>query len=226
MSPSAPMDTEKRKRFGLLGGTFNPPHMGHFILAQDALEAFALDEVWFLPCAQPAHKPERMVVAAEHRVRMLEEGLGNDPRMRISMIEIERSGVSYTVDTMRQLTKEHPAVDWHFLIGADTLVELPSWRQIDDVLRMCRILSMRRPGMPSAQEIRDHIQLPSPWPDRLTADMFDGHLIDISSTEIRKRVALRQSIRYLVPVGVEHYIAAQGLYQGLNRGEESSNPSS
>lgn len=227
MSVPSPTKGAQCQRVGILGGTFNPPHLGHMILAQDAAEAFELDQVWFLPCAQPAHKPGSIVAPAEHRIQMLQACVHGDPRWHLSLIEIERAGISYTIDTLRQLTKDHPDIDWHFIIGADTLLELHSWKSIEDLLPLCTMVSMRRPGFPAAEELRNQIQLPSPWPDRLVEQLFDGHLIDISSTEVRKRVALGQSIRYLVPAGVEGYILANRLYQSTNTiGEESSNRSS
>lgn len=219
------MDTSHRRRIGILGGTFNPPHTGHMILAQDAAEALQLEQVWFLPCAQPAHKPEKCVVPSEHRINMLRASIGHDPRWHLSLIEIERSGISYTIDTLRAVTQQHPEVDWHFIIGADTLLELHSWREIDAVLSLCRMISMRRPGLPEADVLRDQIQLPAPWPEKLVDGLFDGHLIDISSTEIRKRVAQKQSIRYLVTAEVERYIVTHELYGHVNsEGDVSSKP--
>lgn len=220
------MDIAHSKRIGILGGTFNPLHSGHLILAQDALEASELDQVWFLPCAQPAHKPGHIVAPAEHRINMLRAGIQADPRLHLSLVEIERAGTSYTIDTLRHLTTVHPSIDWHFIIGTDTLLELHSWKDIHELLPLCKMISMRRPGIPAAEELRGQIQLPPPWPDRLVDGLFAGHLIDISSTEVRNRVALGQSIRYLVPLGVEEYILAHGLYNSANTiGEESSNRS-
>ncbi len=225
MRSASLMDTTHSKRIGILGGTFNPPHLGHMILAQDAAEAFQLDHVWFLPCAQPAHKPYTIVAAAEHRVNMVKLCMGNDPRWQCSLLEIERAGVSYTIDTLQAVTQQRPDVDWHFIVGADTLLELHSWRNIEAVLSLCWMIAMRRPGLPGADALRNQIQLPAPWPDVLIEGLFEGHLIDVSSTEIRKRVAQKRSIRYLVPAEVEQYILAHELYcQGHNEGDVSSKP--
>lgn len=199
-------------KVGILGGTFNPVHIGHLILARDASEAFGLSRVLFVPCARPAHKPEDKLAAAEHRVAMLERALKDDPGSEISRVELERAGVSYAVDTLKTLHLRHPQVVWHFIIGADTLPELSTWRDIHELLDLCRFISMRRPGMPEREKLMNSIQLPAPWPERLMSDVFDGHLIEVSSSEIRKRVAEGRSIRYLVPWEVERYIEDHALY--------------
>jgi nicotinate-nucleotide adenylyltransferase len=201
------------RRIGLLGGTFNPVHTGHLILAQDAREACGLDEVWLMPCAQPAHKPGHLLAPAAMRAAMVERAIAADEHLCLSCMELEREGISYAVDTVRQLRAEHPAVAWSFIIGADTLPELVSWRQIEELLTLCAFVTMARPGQPPPAALRDRIRLPDPWPDRLVEGIFPGHLVDISSSEVRKRVAEGRSIRYLVPDGVADYIRDQGLYR-------------
>lgn len=203
------MDMEKA---GILGGTFNPVHMGHLILARDAMEAHGLSRVLFVPCARPAHKSEAGLAPASHRLAMLECAAGDDGAFEVSRVELEREGVSYAVDTVKALRAQSPDVAWHFIIGADTLPELSTWRDIPDLLERCRFVTMRRPGMPSRESLAEGIRLPSPWPDRLLEGMFDGHLVDISSSEIRKRVAEQRTIRYLVPRAVEDYIRKHKLY--------------
>lgn len=213
MGASVKDEGGRPQRIGLLGGTFNPVHTGHLILAQDAREACGLDEVWLLPCAQPAHKPGHLLADAEARAEMVARAVAGDPHLRLSRIELERRGISYTVDTLRQLRGERPAVEWSFIIGADTLPELVSWRQIEELLTLCAFVTMARPGQPSPTALRDRIRLPDPWPDRLVRGVIPGHLVDISSSEVRKRVAEGRSIRYLVPAGVADYIREHGLYR-------------
>jgi nicotinate-nucleotide adenylyltransferase len=207
----------QNQKIGLLGGSFNPVHWGHLWLARDAIEAFGLDAVWLIPCAQPAHKPVAELAPAAQRLAMLEQAVAEDEALQVSRVELERPGVSYTVDTLRSLRAAHPGVDWHFIIGADTLPELPSWKAIDELLGLCRFITMRRPGMPDTATLQARIRLPEPWPRRLMEGLFEGHLIDVSSSEIRNRVAAGRSIRYLVPAAVETYIHEQGIYAAQPR---------
>lgn len=204
-------------RKGILGGSFNPVHHGHLMLAQDAMEAFELDAVVLMPCAVPAHKPPSKLAPSHHRAAMLDAALADDPDLTWSRLELDRAGTSYTVDTLRTLRAAEPTVDWHFIIGADSLPELASWRCIDELLAGCRFITMRRPGMPADADLRATIRLPAPWPDRLLADLFSGHQMAISSTEIRERVAQGRSIRYLVPPVVASYITQHRLYRSLGR---------
>ncbi len=202
-----------KRQIGLLGGTFDPVHMGHLILARDAREAQGLDEVWLMPAGQPAHKLDRATVSAEHRLAMVEAAVADEPGLAVCPLEVERAGTTYTVDTLRMLTGEYPDVDWTYIIGADTLPLLVTWREIEEVLTLCSFACVRRPGMPDDPEgLAASIELPAPWPERLVAGLFTGHRIEISSSEIRKRLASGQSIRYLVPESVETYIRAHNLY--------------
>lgn len=199
-------------RLGILGGTFNPVHMGHLILAQNALEAHDLAKVLFIPCSTPPHKDASMLLPAEHRLRMLELALEDDPRFDASDIEIRRGGVSYAVDTIAQLSEERPDAQLFFIIGADMLVELHLWRSIYSLLALCHFVTFARPGARVDITGEEAIQLDSPWPERLVRNVRRSRLIEISSSDIRHRVAEGLSIRYLVPPSVERYIEERGLY--------------
>ena len=208
------MDTHsQRPRLGVLGGTFNPVHLGHLIMAKDAVEHFDLSKVLFMPCAQPPHKLPSVLAPAHHRLAMLEAAIEGDLNFEVSDIEIQRGGVSYTIDTMRALAEENPGVELCFIIGSDSLSELHLWKDIALLLKLCRIVTIVRPGTDLVALRKLDLKLPAPWQERLLADARGGHLIDISSTDIRYRVAEGMCIRYLVSPAVDMYITEHSLYR-------------
>jgi nicotinate-nucleotide adenylyltransferase len=139
-------DPTSKNRIGILGGTFNPVHMGHLILAQDALEQFELSKVVFMPCACPPHKSVRDLIPAEHRAAMLEAAIEGDLRFQVSRDEIERDGISYTIDTARAMKLQYPESEIVFVIGSDSLMELHLWKEINALLEVCRFVTLTRPG--------------------------------------------------------------------------------
>ena len=201
------------ERIGILGGSFNPVHTGHLILAQDALEQFGLSRVVFVPAAQPPHKPSLQLAPAADRMAMLRLALGDDARLAVSEDEIQRGGVSFTVDTLRRLREQLPDAALFFIIGGDTLRELHTWKDIYAVLELATIITVARPGFSVDGLDEEALRLRDPWPRRLAANVATGHLVEISATDIRNRVSRGLSIRYLVPQSVAGYIAAHGLYR-------------
>lgn len=187
-------------RLGVFGGTFDPPHMGHLIVAQDALEMLQLDRVCFVPAAQPPHKLDRTVSDARHRLAMLRLAAAHDPRFAVETLELERSGPSYTVDTLRELVIRLPEAALVLLLGADQYAELETWREPDEVLRLAEIAVMHRGGRGRERSGTHRVR-----------DLAVTR-IDISATQLRERVSTGRSIRYLVPETVADYIDAQGLY--------------
>lgn len=185
---------------GLFGGTFDPPHVGHLIVAQDALIALQLDLIVFMPAATPPHKRDRRITPPQHRVRMLELAIAGNAAFTIDRTELDRPGPSWTVDTLRELQAREPDTDWTLLIGADQYVEFDTWKDPDAVRRLAGIGVMGRAGTGF-----------SPDPDGPDTHV-DVTRIDISSTAIRQRVASGLSIRYHVPVQVEAFIFENRLY--------------
>lgn len=208
------MSVSTATRLGILGGTFNPVHTGHLILAQTALEAFDLGRVLFVPCAQPPHKESAMLAPAAHRAAMLERAIEDDLRFELCDVELRRGGVSYAIDTAAELHAQHPDAELCWIVGADTLLDLHAWRDVYALLRLCRFVTLGRPGYDIACLGADALRLDPPWPARLLRDYAEGRQIDIASSDIRHRVAEGMSIRYLVPQAVEMYIAEHRLYAG------------
>ena len=201
-----------KTRIGILGGSFNPVHLGHLILAQDALEAFDLATVLFVPCDHPPHKPAASMVSVEHRAAMLEAALAGALPFEMCDLEIRRGGTTYSIDTVRALAKCYPEDELVFIIGSDTLPELHLWKDARDLLRLCRFVTLARPGFDLKAMTGKSLNLEPDLAKTLLANVAIGHQVDISSSDIRHRVAEGMSIRYLVPDAVDMYIAEHGLY--------------
>jgi nicotinate-nucleotide adenylyltransferase len=199
-------------RYGVLGGTFDPPHIGHLILAQEIYARLGLDRVWFIPTGVSPHKLGQPVTPALHRVAMLERALADDARFGLLTLEIERAGPSYTVDTLRQLRAQWgPTVEIALIVGWDMLLYLPHWRDPAGVVaNVDEIVAVHRPGADSRHALDDMFAPLPDLRDKLRSLAFPQ--LDISSTEIRERVAQGLPVRYLVSDVVSGYISAQGLY--------------
>lgn len=186
------------KRIGILGGTFDPPHIGHLLIAEAVRDALLLDKIWFIPTYSPPHKNKR-VTSAKHRVHMLELAISNHPDFEINTIEIKRSGTSFTFDTMQDLKNKYADQDFYFIIGGDMVEHLPKWYKIDDLLNLVSFVGVNRPGF----------TVDSPYP----LIHVEVPAIDISSTTIRERLASNKTITYLLPKLVYDYIKEHGLYE-------------
>lgn len=187
-----------KKKVGILGGTFDPPHLGHMIIANEVLHSLALDEIHFMPNQEPPHKERVSGTTAENRVRMLELAIAGNRQFFIEKIELEREGRSYTVDTMEILQEKNPNYDYYFIIGADMVEYLPKWQRIDKLMNMLQFIGVNRPNY----------ELKSDYP----IIQVQVPQIDISSTAIRKRMSTGVSTKYLVPETVNAYIKEQHLY--------------
>ncbi|HEX6593121.1 MAG TPA: nicotinate-nucleotide adenylyltransferase [Bacillota bacterium] len=186
------------KRIGILGGTFDPPHIGHLIIAEEVRIALHLQEVWFIPTHEPPHK-QQATSDVKDRLQMLEKAIGDHPSFKMNTIEIERSGKSYTIDTMKTLKRLHQDVQFYFIIGADMVEYLPKWYKIEELIELVTFVGVKRSGY----------ELKSKYPVK----EVDIPMIDISSTLIRKRLSKGQSVKYLVPDHVISYIKEQRLYE-------------
>jgi nicotinate-nucleotide adenylyltransferase len=200
-------------KLGLFGGTFDPPHYGHLIVAQDAALALGLDRILFVPAAVPPHKMEAAVTPAVSRLRMLELATADDPRFGIETVELDREGPSFTVDTLRSLRKAHPADELVLLVGADQFAEFSTWREPDEIRRLAGLAVLSRAGSVPAGRAAGTTE-PAPGVVELDGGAVAVAVtrIDISSTMVRGRVAAGLPVRYLVPVAVEQYIAEHRLY--------------
>ena len=197
------------ERIGILGGTFDPPHIGHLILAQHALDALSFSQVLFVPAADPPHKQHEAKTPVEHRLAMLDYAIADNPRFAISRVDVDRPGPHYSVDMVRLLQADHPHAELYFIMGGDSLRDLPKWHQPQEFIRLCKIAVMRRPHSRISRNI--HRDTLPELAKRLT--IVDAPLIDISSTAIVERCAAGQSIRYLVPDAVLAYIQDHQLYR-------------
>jgi len=193
-------------RVGILGGTFDPVHVAHLILAEEAREALGLDEVLFIPAGEPWRKSARAITPAEHRLAMLRLALEGNEAFGISDIELRRSGPTYTADTLEELAGERLDDEFYFIVGADALADLPNWHEPERIVAHAVLAVAPR----ELQEV-NVVALNLPGLAR-RIQAFPLPRIDISSTDIRARVAAGASIRYLVPDAVERYIRAHGLY--------------
>jgi nicotinate-nucleotide adenylyltransferase len=195
---------------GLMGGTFDPVHIGHLLAAQAALEAFQLDRVVFIPSAVPPHKRHAKVADATHRLAMLRLAVKGLPQFAVSTVELDRGGVSFTVDTLTALRAAQPDWDLWFIVGMDSLRELHLWHRTLDLLELCTVATLERPGVDTPLDAVPG--LPAAWSQQLLRHVAPGRRVDVSSSEIRSRIAEKRPIRYLVPCEVETYIRTHRLY--------------
>ncbi len=199
-------------RLGLFGGSFNPVHVGHLLLAECCREQCQLDQVWFVPAAVPPHKQGRELAPSEARIEMLELAISGHPSFAVSRFEADRGGVNYTVDTLTHFSQEDPDGELFFLMGADMLDDLPNWRNAARVCELAIPVAVRRPGS-RALDFQHLAEIASPERVKLIRSyQVEMPRIEISSTDIRRRVAAGQSIRYRAARAVEKYIETHGLY--------------
>lgn len=206
------------KKIGIFGGTLNPVHHGHLIVAEHVREKFQLDSVLFIPSGKPPHKMFNEVVSAAHRFNMVKGAVKSNPFFDASSIEIDRTGYTYTVDTLRELAARYANdVELHFIIGADVIPELITWKDFTKVFELCSFIAVLRPGHHREDFFAEIEEMQLRY--KLRIQTTDAPLVDISSTAIREKVKIGQSIKYLVPSCVEEYIYNNGLYMEIDGNE-------
>lgn len=198
-------------RLGILGGTFNPPHLGHLVCAQEAHAQLGLDRVVLMPAGVPPHKDVAADPGAQARFDLCELAIDGDERFAISRLELDRPGRSYTVDTLRALHDESPQDDLTFIVGGDMARSLPSWREPEAVLALATVAVAERSGVAREDVLGELRPLRAAAEGRVR--FFDMPRLDVSSSQVRERVATGQPIRYLVPDAVATAIAEHGWYR-------------
>ena len=201
----------KKKRYGIMGGTFDPIHTGHLVVADEVRTNFQLDKVIFMPTGDPPHKNQKTVSSGRNRYEMTLLATVTNPFFEISRLELDRKGITYTVDTIVDLKKKYgDTVELFFITGADSLLELHEWKDSEKILELCKIVAATRPGYDL-----DHMEgrlkeLNELHRDKINTISTPG--LQISSTDIRRRVKNNMSIKYLLPESVEIYIRKYKLY--------------
>lgn len=200
---------------GILGGTFDPIHLGHLLLAEQAREFLRLDRVLLIPASRPPHKPDRVISPWADRHEMCRLAVRGVPGLEISDLEREDEEPSYTVETLRRLAAAEPGANLWLLVGEDSLKELGTWREPAEICRLAHLGVYERPqeGEPSVTQVVHAAAADDPLPEGARTTRLPGPRLRLASTEIRQRVADGRSIRFLVPDAVRDYIVARGLYR-------------
>ena len=206
-------EPDPARRIGILGGTFDPPHLGHLLIAETARVALGLESVLFVPAGEPWLKSGQRITPAAHRLRMVQIATADNPDFCVSDCEVCRSGASYTVDTLRELRGAYrPETELYFIVGSDVLDQFHRWKEPDAILDLCRLAVIERPGGPA-----DGIAVLSErFPDQVSSDAVvsvAGPRVDFSASELRRILAAGLSTRYQIPDAVAAYISERGLYQ-------------
>ena len=203
----------RRVRVGVLGGTFDPPHIGHLIVAEQARAQLGLDQVWFTPVGQPPHKQERDVSNADDRVAMTRLAIAQNPHFALCMDDVTRPGPHYTLTLMHLLKDKHAQHTWHLIIGGDSLVDMPKWHHPNALVELVRLAVAHRPGsQPNITQLENAI------PNlKARIDWIHSPLVHVSSSDLRQRFAAGLPLRYAVPDAVIEYIVNQRRYQAVSK---------
>lgn len=211
------MMQEKTSKIGIMGGTFDPIHIGHLILGETAYEQFSLDKVLFMPAGNPPHKRERTGRAAdEQRTEMVRRAISNNPHFELSLIEMNEDGFSYTYRTLERLNQEHPQTEYYFIIGADSLYDFENWKEPGRISRAAKIVVATRDNARSEQLTQEMNRLSQKYNSNFLK--LDSLNIDISSRMLRSWVAQKRTLKYYLPDAVISYIEDNEIYQQQQEG--------
>lgn len=200
-------------RLGILGGTFDPVHCGHLLLAEQCREQCALERIWFVPAAIPPHKTRSVLTSGAKRIEMLKLALAGHEAFEVATLEIERGGVSYTLETLSAIHAQQPQAELFFLMGADSLRDLPTWREPARICQLAVPVVVRRRGAPEPDLSVLASLVSDSRLEEIRRVQVQMPVVEFSSTAIRQAVAAGKSIRFQTPRAVEKYIETQGLYR-------------
>ncbi|AQS59933.1 nicotinate-nucleotide adenylyltransferase [Desulforamulus ferrireducens] len=195
----------------LMGGTFDPIHYGHLVVAEEVRQQFSLSKVLFIPAARPPHKTDKIISDPIHRVNMTRLAIASNPYFDVSTLEVERQGLSYTIDTVKEIKKIYGVEKVYFITGADAVLEILSWKNAEELLSICTFIAATRPGY-DLHQLADTLKL---LPKEVLKNILPLEVpaLSISSSDIRRRVKEGKSIKYLLPEAVEQYIFNTKIYQ-------------
>ncbi|MBE0467590.1 MAG: nicotinate-nucleotide adenylyltransferase [Candidatus Desulforudis sp.] len=198
-------------KLGVMGGTFDPVHYGHLVAAEGVRYEYRLDKVIFVPAGRPPHKPNYRISDPEHRLALVRLAVASNPFFEVSDLEIERPGLSYTYDTIREMRRLHDPDEIYFITGADAVLEILSWHRFEELLEICRFIAATRPGYELGGLTGRLRELPAHLVERIVP--VEVPALAISSSDIRRRVREGRPIKYLLPESVEAYILSRALYK-------------
>ena len=202
-----------KNKIGIMGGTFDPIHNGHLIIAENSRIKFGLDEIIFIPTGMPAHKIKNGIASDNYRYEMVLLSINSNPYFSISSLEMNREGITYTIDTIKYLMSKNENTEYYFIMGSDSLYNFNKWKDYKELLNLCKFIVAKRPNQNDNKKLREKVKELNNISSN-SIQILESPMIDISSTDIRERISFNKSIKYLVPETVELYIEKHGLYRG------------
>jgi nicotinate-nucleotide adenylyltransferase len=201
----------KMSKIGIMGGTFNPIHLAHLIMAEHAYEQFSLDKILFMPSKNPPHKPQTDIISDLYRSRMVQLAIEDNPHFEFSSLEIDREGTTYTFETLEDLSKKYPDNEYYFILGADSLFTIEHWRNPGRIFELSQVIAAGRDHLSDEEMIKQIAYISTKFYANI--HLLRTPNMDISSQMLREKIRLGQSIRYYVPKEVEEYILEHKLYK-------------